>query len=48
MVFVTVLGGGDGGMSRTWLTYGAPNFETERFEKAYSLALVEHFLLNFL
>lgn len=42
-----IANGGDGGSTRTWLTYGAPNFETMRFSGAYSLSIVEHLLLNF-
>jgi maltoporin len=42
-----IANGGDGGMTRTWLTYGAPNLETQKFSKAYSLSITEHFLMNF-
>ncbi|WP_020529251.1 carbohydrate porin [Flexithrix dorotheae] len=38
--------GGDGGSSRTWETFGAPNFTTNDFSKAYSIKIVEHFLFN--
>ena len=41
-----IANGGDGGNSRTWLTYGAPDFETHKFSNAYSLSLVDHLLLN--
>ena len=41
-----IANGGDGGMTRTWLTYGAPNLETEKFTKAYSISFTEHFLMN--
>jgi maltoporin len=41
-----IANGGDGGGSRTFLTYGGPNFATNKFRKAYSLALTETFLLN--
>lgn len=41
-----IANGGDGGSSRTYVTYGAPNLETNSFKKAYSLALTETFLLN--
>ena len=41
-----IANGGDGGGSKTWLTYGAPDFATQKFGHAYSWALVEHFLLN--
>ncbi len=44
---IGIANGGDGGMTRTWLTYGAPNLETQKFTNAYSLTLVEHFMLNF-
>ncbi len=44
---IGIANGGDGGMSKTWLTYGAPNLETNKFTNAYSLSFVEHFLLNF-
>ena len=39
--------GGDGGMSRTWLTYGAPDTLSLSFKGAHSLALINHFVLNF-
>jgi len=42
-----IANGGDGGLSRTYLTFGAPNLETESFEKAYSWAIVNNTLLNF-
>lgn len=41
-----IANGNDGGNSKTWLTYGAPNLETNKFDGAYSLSLVEHVLLN--
>ncbi|WP_136481485.1 carbohydrate porin [Cognatitamlana onchidii] len=41
-----IANGGDGGLSRTWLTYGAPNLESLSFKKAYSLAIVNHAVLN--
>jgi len=41
-----IANGGDGGNSRTWLTYGAPDLETNKFGKAYSFTLVDHVLLN--
>jgi maltoporin len=41
-----IANGGDGGSSRTYVTYGAPNIETNSFKKAYSIALTETFLLN--
>jgi maltoporin len=42
-----IANGGDGGSSRTYMTYGAPNLETNSFKNAHSLALTETFLLNF-
>ncbi len=41
-----IANGGDGGGSKTWLTYGAPDLSTQKFNTAYSWALTEHFLLN--
>jgi maltoporin len=41
-----IANGNDGGNSKTWLTYGAPNLQTNKFSKAYSISFVEHFLLN--
>lgn len=41
-----IANGGDGGVSRTWLTFGAPNLADQSFSNAYSWSLVEHFLLN--
>ncbi|MGL1887670.1 MAG: carbohydrate porin [Reichenbachiella sp.] len=41
-----IANGGDGGNSRTWLTYGAANLETNTFDNAYSWHIVDHFLLN--
>lgn len=41
-----IANGGDGGNSRTWLTYGAPNRSTNKFNKAYSFTMVDHILLN--
>lgn len=41
-----IANGGDGGLSRTWLTFGAPNLETQNFKNAYSLSIVEEILLN--
>jgi maltoporin len=42
-----IANGGDGGLSRTWLTYGAPDTVSLSFRGAYSLALVNHFVWNF-
>lgn len=41
-----IANGGDGGMSRTWLTFGAPDLEKENFNGAYSISLVDEVLLN--
>ncbi len=41
-----IANGGDGGLSRTWLTFGAPNLETNNFKNAYSISVVEEALLN--
>ena len=41
-----IANGGDGGSSRTYVTYGAPNLETNSFKNANSLAITETFLLN--
>lgn len=40
-----IANGGDNGNTWTWATYGAPN-EKGKYTGAYSLAVVEHFLLN--
>jgi maltoporin len=42
-----IANGGDGGLSRTWLTFGAPDSLKQNFQGAYSVALVNHLLLNF-
>jgi len=42
-----IANGGDGGMSRTWLTFGAPDTLSLSFKGAYSLALVDQFVINF-
>jgi len=41
-----IANGGDGGGSRTFLTYGGPNLETKKFNNAFSLAITETILLN--
>lgn len=41
-----IANGGDGGLSKTWLTYGAPDLETLSFKNAYSLAIVNHAVFN--
>ncbi|WP_321436954.1 carbohydrate porin [uncultured Bacteroides sp.] len=40
-----IANGGDNGNTFTWATYGAPNDEG-RYTGAYSLTMVEHFLIN--
>ena len=42
-----IANGGDGGSTRTWLTFGAADPETQRFNKGYSWHIVNHFLYNF-
>lgn len=42
-----IANGGDGGMSRTWLTYGAPDLDKKSFAGAYSISLVDEVLFNF-
>jgi len=42
-----IANGGDGGLSKTWLTFGAPDTLALNFKGAYSLALVNHTVLNF-
>ncbi|WP_240665606.1 carbohydrate porin [Lutibacter sp. HS1-25] len=41
-----IANGGDGGMSRTWLTFGAADTLALNFRGAYSLAIVNHSVLN--
>lgn len=41
-----IANGNDGGNSKTWLTYGAPDLQTNKFSNAYSFSFAEHFLLN--
>ncbi len=41
-----IANGGDGGSSKTFLTYGGPNMETNSFRKAHSFAVTETFLWN--
>jgi len=41
-----IANGGDGGNSKTWLTYGGPDLNTGKYKKAYSIALVDQLLLN--
>ncbi|HET7003028.1 MAG TPA: carbohydrate porin [Puia sp.] len=41
-----IANGNDGGNSKTWLTYGAPDLNTYKYNKAYSINLVDQLLLN--
>ncbi|HLO80861.1 MAG TPA: carbohydrate porin [Chitinophagaceae bacterium] len=41
-----IANGGDGGASRTFVTYGGPNLETQKFRDAYSLATTGSILWN--
>ncbi|HPM29090.1 MAG TPA: carbohydrate porin [Chryseolinea sp.] len=41
-----IANGGDGGGSRTYLTYGGPNLATQNFRSAWSLAITESILWN--
>ncbi len=41
-----IANGGDGGSSKSFLTYGGPNLESYSFRKARSLAVTETFLWN--
>lgn len=41
-----IANGGDGGGSKTFLTYGGPNLETQRFKNAWSIAITESILWN--
>lgn len=41
-----IANGGDGGGSKTFITYGGPNLQTENFKDAYSVSFTETFLLN--
>lgn len=42
-----IANGGDGGVSRSYLTFGAPNLITQNFANAYSWSIVNNTLLNF-
>jgi len=42
-----IANGGDGGLSQTWLTFGAPDTLSLSFKGAHSLSLVNHTMLNF-
>ncbi|WNJ19527.1 carbohydrate porin [Pontibacter sp. G13] len=41
-----IANGGDGGSTRTWLTYGAPDEDSDRYDGAYSFSVTNHLLLN--
>ncbi len=41
-----IANGGDGGASKTFLTYGGPNLETQKFRNARSVAITETILWN--
>ncbi len=41
-----IANGGDGGLSRTWLTYGAPHTDKQNFAGALAISFVEELLLN--
>ncbi len=41
-----IANGGDGGNSKTWLTYGGPDLVTKKYANAYSVALVDQLMLN--
>lgn len=42
-----IANGGDGGLSRTWLTFGAPDEVSNDFSGAYSISIVDDILLNY-
>ncbi|MFY0625929.1 MAG: carbohydrate porin [Reichenbachiella sp.] len=42
-----IANGGDGGVSQTWQTFGAPDTTALNFKGAYSLSIVNHAVLNF-
>src|SRR6478735_3780817 len=41
-----IANGGDGGGSKTFLTYGGPNLETQKFKNAWSIAMTGSVLWN--
>lgn len=41
-----IANGGDGGVSKTWLTFRAPDLDKVNYSKAYSLAIVEEVQFN--
>ncbi|OIQ41791.1 MAG: hypothetical protein BM563_00300 [Bacteroidetes bacterium MedPE-SWsnd-G1] len=42
-----IANGGDGGVSKTWATFGAPDLDKLNFNGAYSWAFVDHAVFNF-
>lgn len=42
-----IANGGDGGVSRTYMTFGAPDLEKRNFKDAYSFSLVEDIFIRF-
>lgn len=42
-----IANGGDGGVSKTWATYGAPDLDKLNFNGAYSWAIVDQAVLNY-
>ena len=42
-----IANGGDGGISKTWLTYAAPDTLAMNFRGSYSLAVVNHLVMKF-
>jgi len=42
-----IANGGDGGLSKTWLTFGAPDTISQNFNGAHSLAITDHAVFNF-
>lgn len=41
-----IANGGDGGLSHTWLTYGAPDLNKKNYAGAYALKFVNDFIIN--
>lgn len=42
-----IANGGDGGVSKTWATYGAPDLDELNFKGAYSWSIVDQAVLNY-
>lgn len=42
-----IANGGDGGISKTWATYGAPDLDDLNFNGAYSWSIVDQAVLNY-